>query len=471
MQTRTLRLVVMTLTLTVLGIMPSMVHAQADKGKAKTAEQAFIYGFPMVMNYAVFYDYFVDKSSPGYKAPLNQLYNTANVYTPKDTTIVTPNSDTPYSFVAMDLRAEPYVICNPEIEKSRYFSLMLVDMYTFNYGYAGSRTTGNGAACNMIAGPGWKGEKPEGIAKVFRSETDFSMGVIRTQLFNSADIDNVRKIQAGYRGQTLSQFQNKPAPPPAAEIEWPKIDKQLADSDPFAYLNFVLQFCPPTGPAAVEVPMRERFTKIGVEAGKPFAVDKLTPEQKSALESGIKNGLEKIKQKVGDLGKDENGWRVTLNGFGDRQAYHGDWTLRAAAAMAGIYGNSPAEAVYPFLGTDSNGQKPDCSKNRYTLTFPEGQLPPVNAFWSVTMYDGKTQLLIANPINRYLINAPMLPDLKKNADGSLTIYMQKDSPGSDKESNWLPAPDGPIYVVMRLYWPKEAAFNGAWKPPAVQQTK
>jgi hypothetical protein len=471
MRTKTLRLLAMTLTLAVMIAMPSITHAQADKGKAAIAEEAFIYGFPMVMNYAVFYQYFIDKSSPSFKAPLNQIWNAPNVFTYKDTAIVTPNSDTPYSFIGMDLRAEPYVICNPEIEKGRYFAVQLVDMYTFNYGYMGSRTTGNGAGCSMIAGPNWKGEKPEGITKVFRCETDFSIAGFRTQLFNPSDIENVRKIQAAYRGLTLSQFQNKPAPPPAPEIEWPKIDKQLADSNPFAYLNFVLQFCPATGPAAVEVPMRARFAKIRVKAGKLFAVDKLTPEQKAALETGMKSGIEKIKQKVGDLGKDENGWRVALNGFGDRQAYHRDWPLRAAAAMAGIYGNSPAEAVYPLLATDSEGQKPDGSKNRYTLTFPAGQFPPANAFWSVTMYDGKTQLLIENPINRYLINSPMLPDLKKNADGSLTIYMQKDSPGADKESNWLPAPDGPIYVVMRLYWPKESALDGSWKPPAVQQTK
>src|SRR5712671_6945765 len=186
MQTKTLRLVMMALTLTVLGAMPGIARAQGATGKAKTAEEAFIYGFPMVMNYAVFYDYFIDRSSPSYKAPINRLYNTANVYTPKDTTVVTPNSDTPYSFVAMDLRAEPYVICNPEIEKSRYFSVQLIDMYTFNYGYMGSRTTDNGAGCYMIAGPKWKGEKPQGMAKVFRGETDFSIAVIRTQLFNSA---------------------------------------------------------------------------------------------------------------------------------------------------------------------------------------------------------------------------------------------------------------------------------------------
>jgi hypothetical protein len=466
-----LKLAMLAFVVAVLSTIPGMLNAQVDQGKTeKIAEEAFIYGFPMVMNYAVFYQYFIDKSDPSYKAALNQIWNAPNVFTYKDTAIVTPNSDTPYSFIGMDLRAEPYVICNPEIEKSRYFAVQLVDMYTFNYGYMGSRTTGNGAACFMVVGPKWKGEKPGDIAKVFRSETDFSIAGFRTQLFNAADIENVRKIQAGYRGLTLSQFQNKPSPPAAPEIEWPKIDKELAGSNPFGYLNFILRFCPPIGSAAVEVPLRARFAKIGVEADKPFAADKLTAEQKSVLETGMRNGLEKIKRKVGDLGKNENGWRVALNGFGDRQAYHGDWPLRAAAAMAGIYGNSPAEAVYPILATDSEGQKPDCSKNRYALTFPAGQFPPVNTFWSVTMYDGNTQLLIDNPINRYLINSPMLANLKKNADGSLTIYMQQDSPGADKDPNWLPAPNGPIYVVMRLYWPKESALNGAWKPPAVQLT-
>lgn len=220
----------------------------------------------------------------------------------------------------------------------------------------------------------------------------------------------------------------------------------------------------------MEKPLRDKFARIGIEAGKPFPPAKLTPEQKEALEAGVKNGLAKIKQKVATLGKDENGWRVG-GAQGDRAFYQGDWTLRAAAAMAGIYGNDEVEALYPLLATDSEGNKPDCSKNRYTLTFPKGQLPPVHAFWSVTMYDGKTQLLIENPINRYLINSSMLPDMTKNADGSLTIYIQKNSPGQEKESNWLPAPDGPLYVAMRLYWPKTEALDGKWKPPAVVPTE
>jgi hypothetical protein len=176
------------------------------------------------------------------------------------------------------------------------------------------------------------------------------------------------------------------------------------------------------------------------------------------------------------MGNDENGWRVSA-AFGDRAFYHGDWLLRAAAALAGIYGNDAVEAMYPAATKDIEGRKLDGSKYSYALTFPVGQLPPVSAFWSVTMYDGKTQLLVANPINRYLINSPMLPDLKNNPDGSLTLYIQKDSPGTGKESNWLPAPDGPIYLVMRLYWPKETPpsilppGDGTWKPPGAKRVE
>jgi hypothetical protein len=182
------------------------------------AQEAFIYGFPMVMNYAVGYDYFIDRSAAAFKAPFDQLYNTDRVYTPQDTTIVTPNSDTPYSFVAMDLRAEPFVLCNPAIEPGRYFSFQFVDWYTFNFAYAGTRATGNGPGCFMIAGPRWRGDRPAGITKVFRCETDFATAIIRTQLFDPADMDNVRKIQAGYRAVPLSQFLNRPAPPAAPAI-------------------------------------------------------------------------------------------------------------------------------------------------------------------------------------------------------------------------------------------------------------
>ncbi|MEQ8790822.1 MAG: DUF1254 domain-containing protein [Pirellulaceae bacterium] len=436
------------------------------------AEEAFVYGFPMVMNYAAINEYFINKDSTQYKCGFNELFNTAHVYTPADTAIVTPNSDTPYSFFLGDLRAEPVVFTTPEIEKDRYYSVQLVDLYTFNYGYIGSRATGAGGGVYMIAGPNWKGETPEGVDKVFSCETEFTFGVIRTQLFDAADLDNVKTVQAGYKLQTLSSYLEQPAPPAASEIDWPKVDKELAASDPFRYLNFVLQFCPAAGPAEAEAALRSKFAAIGVEAGKPFPSTKLTPEQEEALKAGMKAGGEKIEQLAATIGKDVNGWLIG-SAFGDREFFQGDWTLRAAAAKLGIYGNDAVEATYPLAKHDADGEPLDGGKHNYTLTFAAGELPPVNAFWSVTMYDGKTQLLIENPIDRYLINSPMLPELKKNDDGSLTLYIQKESPGEEKESNWLPAPDGPIYMVMRLYWPKPEPPSvlppgeGTWRPPSV----
>ncbi len=433
------------------------------------AEEAFVYGYPMVVGYGVLYEYAVNTSSDQYKAPFNQIYNTAHVYSPQDTAVVTPNSDTPYSFVWADLRAEPLVVSVPDVEQGRYYAVQLTDMYTFNYGYFGSRTTGNTAGTYLIAGPDWTGESPAGIDGVFHCETDFSLVLFRTQLFGADDIDKVKEIQAGYRVQPLSTHLNQPAPPPAAEIDWPAFSKEQAAGDPFSYLNFVLQFCRPVGPAAGEQALRDRFATIGIEAGRPFSLDALAAEQKQAFAAGMQSGVQKIQQRVANIGRSENGWRLG-SAAGDREFYHGDWELRAAGAMAGIYGNSQAEAFYPFVTTDSAGNKPDGSTNRYTMTFAADALPPVNAFWSVTIYDAKTQLLIDNPINRYLINSPMLDAMQRNADGSLTIHIQKDSPGADRESNWLPAPDGPIFLVMRLYWPKEEAVNGTWSPPPVIPT-
>src|SRR5262245_9869819 len=193
---------------------------------------------------------------------------------------------------------------------------------------------------------------------------------------------------------------------------------------------------------------------------------------KAALTDAVKAALARINETAETIGADVNGWRVGA-AAGDRAFFHGDWALRAVGAKLGIYGNDQAEAVYPFAKNDGSGLPLNGSTHAYAVTFAPDSLPPVNAFWSITMYDGRTQFLVANPIDRYLINAPMLPDLKKNPDGSLTIYIQKDSPGKDKESNWLPAPDGPIFIVMRLYWPKIEPpsilplGHGTWKPPAI----
>jgi hypothetical protein len=436
------------------------------------AEEAYLYGFPMIVNYKVMHDYTIDRASGQFKAPFNTIYNYARVFTPKDNTIVTPNSDTPYSMASLDLRAAPIVLCMPEVAKSRYYDVQLVDMYTDNYGYIGSRTTGNGAGCYMVTGPEWNGDQPSGMAKTFRSETEFSFVIYRTQLFKPADMDNVKRVQAGYEVETLSAFLHKPAPPPAPAIDWPRFEQDAFTTRFGEYLSFLLQFCPPTGTAAVEKPLREKFALIGIGAGAPAPRRELSPEMKAALGDAVKAAFAKINDTAETIGTDVNGWRVGA-AAGDRAFFHGDWALRAAGAKLGIYGNNADEAVYPFAKNDVSGRPLDGSLHDYALTFAPGLLPPVSAFWSITMYDGRTQFLVANPIDRYLVNSPMLPDLKKNLDGSLTIHIQKDSPGRDKESNWLPAPDGPIFVVMRLYWPKTEPPSilpldkGTWRPPAI----
>lgn len=429
------------------------------------AEEGFIYGLPIVMNYAVMYEYCVDKNSGQYKGPFNQIENESRVFTYKDTAIVTPNSDTPYSLLWLDLRTEPMVLSVPAVPRDRYYSVMLCDGNTFNYGYIGQRTTGPDGGDYLVVGPDWKGETPQGIKKLFRSSTQFSIVAYRTQLFNPEDMDSVAKIQSGYRVQPLSTYLKLTAPPAAPAIDFPKIDKELSQTRFWDYLAFSLQFAP-AGPEEKEI--RTKVEKLLA------AMKDASPEMKAAVMQGMKQGEEQIKKFLETELKDVNGWRIG-SAFGDRAFYGGNWLLRAAAATAGIYGNDAAEAMYPMAKTLPNGEPLDGSKHNYTLTFPPGQLPPVNAFWSVTMYDGKTQLLIENPINRYLINSPMLSKMKKNSDGSLTIYIQKDSPGADKESNWLPAPNGPIYLVMRLYWPQTEAPSilppgeGTWKPPAVQK--
>ncbi len=435
------------------------------------AEAGFIYGLPIVMNYAVMYEYAVDRNSGQFKAPFNQLKNEPNVFTYKDTAIPTPNSDTPYSFVWMDLRAEPIVLSVPAVDPKRYYSVMLCDGNTYNYGYIGTRATGSEAGDYMVVGPEWKGQPPPRIKKVFRSSTWFSLVGYRTQLYRPDDLDAVKKVQAGYQVQPLSAYLKQPAPPPAPIIDFPKIDKESMKSNFFDYLDFALQFAP-AEPNETEI--RAKLARIGVGSGKTVNGKDLAPEDKLAISAGMKDGEQKIVEAIANTGKRINFWQVSSLP-GDSAHYNGDWLLRSVAAQAGIYGNDAVEAMYPLTRSDDGGQTLDGSKHNYTVTFAAGQLPPVNSFWSITMYDGKTQLLIENPINRYLLNSPMLPAMKTNADGSLTLYIQKDSPGADKETNWLPAPNGPIYLVMRLYWPKTTppsilpAGEGTWQPPGVKR--
>jgi hypothetical protein len=433
-------------------------------------EEGFIYGLPIVMNYAVMYEYAVDTRSSQFKAPFNEIYNLHHVATYKDTAIITPNSDTPYSILSLDLRAEPMVISVPAVAKNRYYAVQLIDGNTYNFGYIGSRATGSAPGDYLVVGPDWKGKAPAGIEKVFTSTTPFALAVFRTQLFDPGDMPNVEKVQAGYKARPLSAFLDQPAPPAAPKIDFLPATSESVERDFFEILDFALRFVPPT-PEDKDV--RARLARIGVGPDETLGFKDLSLENKTAVVEGMKAGNEKVDEFLASGVKNVNGWNIG-SFFGDRAFYKGNWLMRAGAAKGGIYGNDAVEATYPFTRTTARSEALDGSKHNYTLTFPAGQLPPVNAFWSVTMYDGKSQLLIENPINRYLINSPMLPGMKKNADGSLTLHIQKDSPGADKESNWLPAPNGPMYVVMRLYWPKTTPPSilppgeGTWKPPAIE---
>src|SRR5437773_5872844 len=442
--------------------------ADISRAEARAiVKEAYIYGFPLVDNYRIQYSYFVDRRNPEFKAPWNQLKNIPRVYTPANTAIQTPNSDTPYSFVGMDLRAEPMVLTVPPVERERYFSVQLIDAYTFNFDYIGSRTTGNNGGSYLVAGPNWKGETPNGVKKVFRSETEFVFAVYRTQLFKPNDLDNVKKVQAGYKAQTLSAFLGQPAPKAAPVIDFIKPltpAEEKTSPEFFNILNFVLQFCP-TDPSETE--LMARFKKIGVGAGKMFDATKLSPGMKTAIEQGMDDAWAAF----GGLEKEFAAGKVTSGDvFGTRAFLKNNYLYRMGAAVLGIYGNSKQEAMYPVYGVDDGGQKLN-GANPYTLRFAPGQLPPVNAFWSLTMYELPKSLLVANPINRYLINSPMLPQLNKDADGGLTLLVQNESPGKDKESNWLPAPKGPFVMAMRLYWPKAEATEGKWSAPLAQQVK
>ncbi|MEY2912120.1 MAG: hypothetical protein RLZZ184_1429 [Cyanobacteriota bacterium] len=461
------------------------------------AKKAAIWAYPIVENYRSIYKLTIDSNNASYKGPMNEIHHVRNVATPDDTVFVTPNSDTPYSYLIMDLRTEPLVVTMPDITsfasatgKDRYYSLQLIDLYTFNFEYLGTRR-GQQGGTYIIAGPDWSEEEsekitsilksetnPEGIIdEIIKSETNLVFSLFRTQLFDPADSDDLAKvnqIQDQYEVQTLSQFmKTEPAPESAPNISYPEINDsgpengEKLDPNFFQYVNFLLQFCP-THPTEVE--LREQFKTIGMrEDFSTFPPAGVSAEWVNALNEGSAIGMNTIVETAEKT-------PTSLGIFGTRKELLGDdggqnngdepgYLNRAMGAFMGIYGNSDAEAVYPVYLQDSEGQPLNASKHNYELKL---ELPmPVEAFWSVTMYDGLTKFLVANePLNRYLINSSMT--LTPNEDqATITLYLQNESPGEEKESNWLPAPAGLMFVVMRLYRPQYEVISGIWKPPVI----
>jgi hypothetical protein len=431
------------------------------------AKEAYLYGYPVVEMYKTLYTQAVDKGGVNFKAPFNHIGNTAQVFTPKDTTLATPNPDTPYSFVWMDLRSEPQVLTLPKIEDNRYYSVQLVDLYTQNFAYLGTRSTGNNGGHYMIAGPDWKGQQPVDVDRVVYSESNIAYALYRTQLFDEKDLNKVKQIQNGYKVQSLSSYVKQAAPAKAPKIDWPKPLAGMNEGPQlFRYLNFMLAFA---APQDSEKDLLARFATIGIAPGAPFKVNQLSAEQRKALEDGIadakaefaafkKDKLDTQQVAIGDL-------------FGNRDHLNNNYLYRYAGANVGLFGNSADEATYFNYVVDSEGKPANGARHSYTVHFAKDQLPPADAFWSLTLYDTKTKLLVPNHKKRYVINSRMLPNLKLDADGGLTLALQHHEPPKAEQSNWLPAPPGPFYAVLRMYLPKPEANNGQWKLPPLTPLK
>jgi hypothetical protein len=430
------------------------------------AKEACIYGFPMVDNYRILYSYFVNKADPEYKGDWNVIHSEARVYTPEDKVVQTPNADTPYSMLGADLRTEPLVLTMPQVDNGRYYSAQFIDLYTFNFFYVGTRSTGNDAGSFLLAGPGWKGPRPEGIKRVIRSETELALVIFRTQLFNPDDIENVKRIQAGYKVQPLSRFLGRTTPSPAPGIDFIEplaAEQERTSLDFLNIMNFVLQFCS-IHPSELE--LMSRFSRLGIKADRKFYSEGLSPEMHQAIEDGMTDAW---KSEAALLKQIAEGKASGVKLFGSREDMENNYLNRMVAAATGIYGNSWEEAIYYVYYLDSAGHAVDTKNYRYRLHFRGGQLPPVSAFWSVTLYELPSQLLSANALNRYVINSSMVSNMQRDADGGLSIYIQHDSPGDDKISNWLPAPKASIKLTLRLYAPRHEVSH--WKAPALDRVK
>jgi len=452
-------------------ILSSCTQELTPKEAKEIAKEAYVYGFPMVVNYKTMYNYTLNEESVEYKGKFSEKSCDARVYTPEDKAVVTPNSDTPYCTFWVDIRNEPIVMTVPEMEAERFYHFQLIDLYTHNFAYLGTLSKGNKAGKYLIAKEGWKGEKPEGITEVIYSETDLFFVIIRTQLMDENDLVNVKAIQDSYQITGLSSFMGKePIKSDKIEnyIEWNDGDEYTTAS--FKYFNFMLNL---TSPIASEVELRNKFAKLGIGTESGFDINDFDEETQKAIEEGVIEGLKDINDFAAEATSTDPLASTKTLGTRDfltksaKENYNLDnfYLMRAVAAKVGLYGNSAKEAIYPTYLMEAPGVPFDASKYNYTLTFKKDELPPVKAFWSFSMYDGITQLFINNELNRYLLTSNMLKDFVYNEDGSLTFYIQKDAPEEGLKSNWLPAPDGPFYAVMRLYGPKKEALSGEWKTP------
>ncbi len=437
------------------------------------AEEAYIYAFPMLENYRTMYAQAVDRSAPGYLAPFNELVPKTQLLGPEFKDIVRPNNDTMYTLGWLDLRAQPMVISVPEA-KDRYYSVQLVDVFTHNFAYIGTRATGGEAGSYVVVGPQWQGSMPGDADGVFQSESGFAYCIIRIEVDGSKDVAKVVELQKQFRLTPMNVFLGRSRVPVAAGVTFPAYDPGKASSSGFIDLfNFLLA---DVMIAPDEKDLMARFAEIGIQAGALSASVGLSPELRNAIDAGVGHGMMALDRAAADPSKlpgvtarNAGGWQGIEGLFGPGEAMRGKYLARAVGAMVGLYGNDAVEAYYPIGNRDADGDPLDGSRHRYTMRFEKDEMPQVEAFWSMTMYSLPDQLMVANPISRYSIGDRSR--LKYGKDGSLTIYIQNASPGDDNEGNWLPAPDGRFSLQFRMYLPKPEALDPLYLPPPVRMTK
>ncbi len=444
----------------------AVAGGENDAEIIQIAKEAYIYGYPLVLMDAskkVMTNAFTANSK---NPAVNQIQSLNEFPDDKFHDVVKPNADTYYSMAWLDLGKEPLVLKAPNTN-GRYYLLPMLDAWTNVFASPGKRTTGTAEKTFLITGPNWNGTVPAGMEQL-KSPTDMAWVIGRTQVNSKEDgATAVKKIQQNITLTPLSAY-GKPYTGPKAvndpsvsKIPPAQFVKEMSVDAFFTKLNELMVANPAT-PADAEIVAKMK--KIGLEPGKPFDVSKFSGALQDSLKAIPATTNKYIAEMSAKTAKPVNGWHIN-RGLGD---YKTNYVTRAVIAMGGLGANLDADAIYPMSTTDAAGEKYDGSKYKYVLHFDAGKLPPVNAFWSLTMY-GMDDFMVANPINRFAIGDRN--NLKKNADGSIDIYIQKDNPGKDKENNWLPAPNAQFQLAMRLYWPKEEVIKGNWTPTAVVKVK
>lgn len=430
------------------------------------ARDAYVYAYPLVLMRVTLQVGTNVEAPVGINAPINQFAHMREFPDASFTIVVRPNADTLYSTLAYDVTTEPLVVSVPD-SGGRYYLNQWLDHWTDVFASPGSRTTGAGAQKYAIVAPDWAGKLPEGVRE-YRSPTARGLLIGRTQTNGKGDYESVRNFQGGMTAVPLSAY-GKPYTPPRGMVN-PRQDMSAPPDqvDKMSATEFFTTFAEllkDNPPHANDYPILDRLKRIGIEPGKSFDPESAPREVKDAVEAAPRMALPRIKAAFKNSGDVTNGWRINRTGMG---TYGTDYLQRAGVAYAALGANLVEDAIYPTAFVDEDGQPLD-SDNRYVLHFDKEQIPPVHAFWSLTMYDER-QAFAANPIDRFAIGDR--DALEFNSDGSLDLYIQRESPGSERESNWLPAPRHGLFTMnLRLYWPKTEALTGAWTPPPVKRVR